>query len=94
MEQLELTLHEQRALERGVATRHTRLKCGRILFDSLEVRVDKPELEDALDALSQAEQECLKFWLEVQIDAYPDILGTNKSFERQMATYQKVLALL
>jgi len=95
MEQLALTLHEQRALERGVATRQTRLKCGRIIFDGLEALADKPELGDALDALSQAEQESLKLWLEAQIDSYPDTLGgTSKELEEEMCVYRKVLNTL
>lgn len=95
MEQLMLTFHEQRALERGVATRQTRLKCGRILFDGLEAIADKSELEDVIDTLSQAERESLRLWLEVQLDSYPDTLGgTSKELEEQMCIYRKILNTL
>lgn len=87
-------MHEKYALERGTATRHTRLKCGRIVFDGIEAK-GLDHLTESLIFVTHREKLALKEWLEAQIDSYPDTLGgTSKELEEEMCVYRKVLNTL
>ena len=94
---LSLSLSEKHAIECNEAPRLIRLKCGRIIFDSLEAKFAKTgfkeeDIKISLLTVSMHEKAAFKEWLQVQLENYPDTLSSNsQELEEQMGIYRMCL---